>query len=196
MSASFRMQWVYARGRWSIQGENKVYVFRRTFLFFSTGCCGGDKLSFSPWSCSEVRTRHEPSSCSPAVMAWTGSVSPILCSQGPSAQLPFCDAVRTDGIPLLDTVATLLLLPGLMPELGCLGLEWVWTWAVFQVCVSSLCYGFRLLILPIDLDGQKVEIIAYVDRELGTMWVYKQKQTVLRLKLKCCCCSNAYGKGL
>lgn len=56
-------------------------------------------------------------------------------------------------------------------------------------CVPGLGFwplsdGFRQLTLPIVLDWQKVEMIVSVDRELGTMWVYKQKQTVaLQIKM-------------
>lgn len=128
------------------------------------------------WAGSEARAQHLLSCCH--------SLAGLPGAQCPPAQLPFCDTARTDRIPLCDTVVTLLLLPGLMPGLGSLGLEWIWTQAVFQAWVSGLCYAFRQLALSIVLDWQKVEMIVSVDRELGTMWVYKQKQTVaLEIKM-------------
>lgn len=141
MSASFRMLWVCARGRWRIQGEKKVYVFRKTFLFLpldavevtSSASAHGAGLSWEPGTIPAPALL-----LSQLGLAWCSSVSPELCSQGPSAHLPFCDTARTDGISLHDTVATLLLLPGLMPGLGCLGLGWMWTLAVFQVSFQPL----------------------------------------------------------
>lgn len=184
MSASFRMLWVYARGRWSIQGENKVYVFRRTFFFFPL-----DAVEVRGWA-----------SAHGAVLSWEPGMSSchISCCYSLAwlglAQCPQYSAARD---PELSSPSVTLqgqmgspFMTQLPPCFYCL--DWCqswavegwseWTRAVFQVCVSSLCYGFRQLILPIDLDWQKVEIIVYVGRELGTLWVYKQKWTVaLRL---------------
>lgn len=136
------------------------------------------KALLQPMDLVWAEMRLKPSSCSLLLsqlgLAQRGSVSPVLCRQGPSAQRPFCDTAGTDRTPFVTRLPPWwwgLWLPGLMPEL-----EWMWAWAEFQVCNSSLCYGFRQLILSVVLDLQKAEIIVYVDRELGALWVYKQKQ--------------------
>lgn len=106
MSASFRMLWVCARGRWRIQGEKKVYIFRKTFLFLpldavevtSSASAHGAGLSWEPGTIPAPALL-----LSQLGLAWCSSVSPELCSQGPSAHLRFCDTARTDGVSLHDT---------------------------------------------------------------------------------------------
>lgn len=152
MSASFRMLWVRVTGRWSIQGENKVCVFRRTFLFLTlgAGCRGGDKLGSSPWtwrglSRDAARAQHLLPCCH-SLARLSVAQCPQHCRQGPSAPLLWHCRDRR-GLPSGHSChlsgGRELLLPGLMAELGCLGLEWMWTRAVFQVCVSGFCYRFR-----------------------------------------------------
>lgn len=155
MSASFRMLWVRVRGRWSIQGENKVYVFRRTFLFLTlgAGCRGGDKLGSSPWtwrglSRDAARAQHLLPCCH-SLAPLSVAQCPHHCRQGPSAQLPFCGTAGTDGVSLRDTVATSVV----GGSFYCLG--WWQSWAVWgwSECELGLCSRSVFLASVTDLGN-------------------------------------------
>lgn len=149
MSASFRTLWVHVRGRWSIQGENKVYVFRRTVLFLTpgTGLRGGDRLSFSPRAWCELKWDRSPA---PALLlaqlglAQCSSVSPVLCRQGPSAPLLWHCRDRQDAL----SCHSFHLAGG---SFCCLG--WCQSWAVWawSECELGLCSRSVFLASVMDL---------------------------------------------
>lgn len=159
-------------------------MFRRTFLqrFWASIALDVMKVTSLSWAHEPGLSRDEARAHCPLFCrhssAQCGSVSPSSPQAGLPC-LPLCDTVGADGVPLCDPRATPLegpSPPGLMPELGCLGLEVDVNLGCVLVCVSCLCYGFRWLILSTFLDLQKPEVIVYMGRELGTMWVYEQKQ--------------------
>lgn len=76
------------------------------------------------------------SSVSPSLQAGPLSSAPLLWHCRDRRGLPSGHSCHLSG-------GRELLLLGLMAELGCLGLEWMRTRAVFQVCVSGFCYRFR-----------------------------------------------------